>query len=92
MIVGRIDPNLDDLGLAFFHLGIPLGELEEYVRHLDPVLFAQDVVSFPVQKSNNFQFPNPKSREIQQEREEHVPDHLPYMYPGMEGIKNNHFA
>ncbi|XP_064607437.1 transcription initiation factor TFIID subunit 3-like isoform X2 [Liolophura sinensis] len=79
---GRLDPNLDDLGLAFFHLGIPLGELEEYVRHLDPVLFAQDVVSFPVRKSNNFQFP--KSREIQQEREEHEPDHLPYMYPGME--------
>ena len=86
--VGRTDPNLDDLGLTFEHLGIRLGELEEYVRQVDPIPFAHDVVSFPAPKRSNLQFPNPRSREIRQ-REEHVHEHLPYMYPGMEG-KYNH--
>ncbi|KAK7490611.1 hypothetical protein BaRGS_00018214 [Batillaria attramentaria] len=81
---GRTEPNLDDLGLTFRHLGINLGELEDYVRHVDPVPFAHEVVAFPATKNNNLQFPNPHSREILHHREEHVHEHLPYMFPGME--------
>ncbi|XP_033746840.1 transcription initiation factor TFIID subunit 3-like [Pecten maximus] len=77
---GRTDPNLDDLGLAFGHLGIQLGELEDYVHHVDPLPFAHEVVSFPVPKRNNFQFPRSDSREVLQ-RDEHIPDHLPAMFP-----------
>lgn len=85
MTVGRTEPNLDDLGLTFRHLGINLGELEDYVRHVDPVPFAHEVVAFPAPKKNNLRFPNPRSREILQHRDEHVHDHLPYMFSGMEG-------
>lgn len=77
---GRTDPNLDDLGLAFRHLGVQLGELEDYVQHVDPLPFAQDVVSFPAPKRNNLRFPRADSREVLQ-REEHVPEHLPPMFP-----------
>ncbi|XP_067683136.1 transcription initiation factor TFIID subunit 3-like [Haliotis asinina] len=81
---GRTEPNLDDLALTFRHYGIQLGELEDYIRHVEPVAFAREVVSFPARKRNNLGFPNPRSRELLQHREEHVHDHLPYMYPGME--------
>ena len=84
-IVGRTQPNLDDLGLTFRHMGINIGELEDYVRHVDPVPFAHEVVAFPAPKTNNLQFPNPNSREILHHREEHIHEHLPHMFPGMEG-------
>ncbi|KAK7102595.1 transcription initiation factor TFIID subunit 3-like [Littorina saxatilis] len=81
---GRTQPNLDDLGLTFRHMGINLGELEDYVRHVDPVPFAHEVVSFPAPKTTNLQFPNANSREILHHREEHIHEHLPHMFPGME--------
>ncbi|XP_041347810.1 transcription initiation factor TFIID subunit 3-like [Gigantopelta aegis] len=81
---GRTEPNLDDLALTFRHVGIQLGELEDYIRHIEPVAFSQDIIAFPAPKQNNLQFPNPRSREIQQHREDHVNGHLPYMYPGLE--------
>ncbi|XP_021356961.1 transcription initiation factor TFIID subunit 3-like isoform X2 [Mizuhopecten yessoensis] len=80
---GRTDPNLDDLGLAFGHLGIQLGELEDYVHHVDPLPFAQEVVAFPAPKRNNLQFPRYDSREVLQ-REEHIPEYLPAMFPEIE--------
>lgn len=66
-------------------MGINLGELEDYVRHVDPVPFAHEVVSFPAPKTTNLQFPNANSREILHHREEHIHEHLPHMFPGMEG-------
>ena len=83
--VGRTEPNLDDLALTFRHVGIQLGELEDYIRHIEPVAFSQDIIAFPAPKRNSLQFPNPRSRELQQHREDHVNGHLPYMYPGLEG-------
>ncbi|CAL1541792.1 unnamed protein product, partial [Lymnaea stagnalis] len=81
---GRTQANLDDLGLAFRHMGINVSELEDYVRHVDPVPFAHEVVAFPAPKpAANLGFPNPRSREILQHREEHIPDHMPYMFPNM---------
>ena len=82
---GRTEPNLDDLGLSFQQLGINISELEDYVKQVDPVPFAHEVVAFPSSKPSDLSFPNPRSREILQHREEHVDDHLPYMYPNMKG-------
>lgn len=82
---GRTEANLNDLGLAFEQLGISISELEDYVHHVEPVPFAHEVVAFPAPKSSNLGFPNPRSREILQHREEHIPDHLPYMFPNLKG-------
>ena len=43
MIVGRTEPNLDDLGLAFEDHSIRLHELEDYVQHVEPISFAYKV-------------------------------------------------
>ena len=51
---------------------------------MDPLPFARDVVAFPTGKPNNLQFPHPECAEVQN-REEHIPDHLPLMYPTQEG-------
>lgn len=88
-IVGRLDATLDDLGLAFRDLGINLSELEDYVKHVDPLPFAHEVVAFPAPKENNLHFPKPNSREVVQRLEdedfEHIHEHLPPMYPEQEG-------
>ena len=41
-LVGRTDPNLDDLGLAFQEMGVNLSELSDYVKHSDPLPFAKE--------------------------------------------------
>ncbi|KAJ8301671.1 hypothetical protein KUTeg_020658 [Tegillarca granosa] len=76
----QTDPNLDDLGLAFRHLGVQLNELQDFVQQVDPVPFAHETVSFPAPKKCNLRFPNPNSREIQN-RDEHIPEYLPLMHP-----------
>ncbi|GFR73512.1 transcription initiation factor TFIID subunit 3 [Elysia marginata] len=80
---GRTQPNLDDLGLAFQQMGIDISELEDYVKHVDPVPFAHEVVAFPAPKAANLGFPSSRSREIIQHRKEHIPSHLPCMFPNM---------
>ena len=82
--VGRTDPNLDDLGLAIQEMGINLNEVDDYIKHVDPVPFAVDVPAFPVQRPNHLNFPKPNSRELR-EREEHVPPHLPPLNPSWNG-------
>ncbi|XP_076447730.1 uncharacterized protein LOC143284685 [Babylonia areolata] len=83
-LYGRTEPNLNDLGLAFRLNSVNLNELEEYVRHVEPVPFGQESVAFPAQKANSLQIPSRNSREIRDHREEHIHDHLPPMFPGME--------
>ena len=82
--VGRTDPRLEDVFLSFGHLGVQLNELEDYLKHVDLLPFARDVVAFPVPKRSNLQIPNPSSAEVQS-REEHIPEHLPLMFPSAEG-------
>lgn len=43
IVVGRTEPNLDDLGLAFHEMGVDISELMDYVKHVDPIPFALDV-------------------------------------------------
>jgi len=50
--VGRTEPNLNDLGLAFNELHISLTELREYVENVDSKPFPYDVVEFPATKSS----------------------------------------
>jgi transcription initiation factor TFIID subunit 3 len=52
-LFGRTEPNLDDLGLAFQELQVSLGELQDYVRHVDALPFALDIVQFPVPKASH---------------------------------------
>ncbi|KAK6177116.1 hypothetical protein SNE40_015283 [Patella caerulea] len=79
---GRTEVNLDDVGLAFQQMGVRLDELTEYISHVEPVPFVKEIVAFPAPKKSNLQFPNPRSREILQHREEHIPEYLPHMFPG----------
>ena len=76
---------MEDVFLSFGHLGVHLSELEDYLKHVEPLPFAREVVAYPIPKRNNLQFPNPECSEIQN-REEHIPDHLPLMYPTAEGM------
>ncbi|KAK3602912.1 hypothetical protein CHS0354_039328 [Potamilus streckersoni] len=77
---GTSDPQLEDLALAFRHLGIEISELEEYISHIDSTPFAHEVLAYPAPKENNLQIPKSHSRELQH-REEHIPDYLPLFYP-----------
>ena len=82
--VGRTDPNLDDVGLAFRNMGVSISELEEYIRHVEPLPFAHEIVQFPAPKKCNLQIPNPSHKELQT-REEHIEDYMPLLYPTPEG-------
>jgi transcription initiation factor TFIID subunit 3 len=77
--VGRTNPNLDDLGLAFAQLGIPLGELEEYLKYFaENVPYPKEQVAFPVSRPDNLHFPRSGSKELRH-RPEYVHEHLPVM-------------
>ena len=86
MTVGRTTPRLEDVFLAFSHMGLKPSEVEDYATHMDLVPFAKDVVSYPAPSENDLKFPNPDSREVQQRKVfEFVPEHLPYMHPELNG-------
>ena len=82
--VGRTTPNLNDVGLAFHDLGINLAELGDFVDHVEVPPAHADLPKFPAPRTNQLCFPSRNSREVK-EREEHVYDHLPPMYPCKEG-------
>lgn len=82
--VGRTNPNLDDVGLAFRHMGVSISELEEYVRHVEPLPFAHEIVQFPAPRSSNLQIPKPGHKELLT-REEHIEEYMPLMFPTPEG-------
>lgn len=84
LTVGRTTPTLDDVGLAFRNMGISLSELEEYVRHVEPLPFAHEIVQFPAPKRSNLQIPKPGHKELLS-REEHIEDYMPLLYPTPEG-------
>jgi len=83
--VGRTEPNLDDLGLAFRYMNIDIQELAEYVKNVDSVPCLTQVPQYPVRRENHLNFLKPGSREVVT-RPVHVHEHLPAMYPDTEGI------
>eukprot|EP00105_Crassostrea_gigas_P017532 XP_011435349.1 PREDICTED: transcription initiation factor TFIID subunit 3-like isoform X1 [Crassostrea gigas] len=85
---GRTTPTLDDVGLAFRNMGISLSELEEYVRHVEPLPFAHEIVQFPAPKKSNLQIPKPGHKELLS-REEHIEDYMPLLFPTPEDEVEN---
>lgn len=84
---GQTEPNLDHLGLAFHEMGINLGELEEYTTYVNFAPPAAPVPKFPIPKENNLNFLKPGSKEVVT-RPVYIHEHLPPMYPLLEGNDN----
>ncbi|XP_014480646.1 PREDICTED: transcription initiation factor TFIID subunit 3 isoform X2 [Dinoponera quadriceps] len=82
-ILGRTEPNLDDLGLAFRYMNIDIQELVEYVKNVDSVPCPVQVPQYPVRRENHLNFLKPGSREVVT-RPVHIHEHLPAMYPDTE--------
>ncbi|XP_055373714.1 probable serine/threonine-protein kinase DDB_G0282963 isoform X2 [Condylostylus longicornis] len=82
-LYNRIEPNLDDVGLAFRELNINLNEIEEYVNYVQPVPCNIDIPKFPVHKDSNLNFLKPGSKEVIT-RPMYIPEHLPPIYPERE--------
>lgn len=77
---GRIEPNLDDVALAFNDLNIQIPDLEEYVSNVDPVPCIINVPKFPAPKESNLNFLKPGSKEVVT-RPVHIHEHLPPIHP-----------
>ncbi|XP_018560819.1 transcription initiation factor TFIID subunit 3 [Anoplophora glabripennis] len=84
---GQTEPNLDHLGLAFHEMGINLQELEEYVTYVNFAPGPAPVPKFPIPKENNLNFLKPGSKEVVT-RPVYIHEHLPPMYPLLEGTDN----
>ncbi|XP_072761932.1 uncharacterized protein Taf3 isoform X2 [Anoplolepis gracilipes] len=82
-VLGRTEPNLDDLGLTFQHMNIDIQELAEYVKNIDSVSCPIQIPQYPVRRENHLNFLKPGSREVVT-RSVHVHEHLPAMYPDTE--------
>ncbi|KAL0108604.1 hypothetical protein PUN28_015224 [Cardiocondyla obscurior] len=82
-VLGRTEPNLDDLGLAFQYMNIDIQELAEYVKNVDSVPCPIQIPQYPVRRENHLNFLKPGSREVVT-RPVHVHEHLPAMYPDTE--------
>lgn len=81
-------PNLDDIGLAFWDMGINLPELEEYIRNVDSVPCVYEIPKYPIPRDSHLNFLKPGSREVVT-RPVHVHEHLPPMHPEMEGEQSH---
>ncbi|KAJ8938607.1 hypothetical protein NQ314_011415 [Rhamnusium bicolor] len=84
---GQTEANLDHLGLAFQEMGINISELEEYVTYVNFGGGPSPVPKYPVPKENNLNFLKPGSKEVVT-RPVHIHEHLPPMYPLLEGTDN----
>ncbi|XP_012221841.2 transcription initiation factor TFIID subunit 3 isoform X3 [Linepithema humile] len=82
-VLGRTEPNLDDLGLTFRYMNINIQDLAEYVKNVDSVPCLTQVPQYPVRRENHLNFLKPGSREVVT-RPVHVHEHLPAMYPDTE--------
>ncbi|XP_011059618.1 PREDICTED: transcription initiation factor TFIID subunit 3 isoform X3 [Acromyrmex echinatior] len=82
-VLGRTEPNLDDLGLTFQYMNIDIQELAEYVKNVDSVQCPIQVPQYPIRRENHLNFLKPGSREVVT-RSVHIHEHLPAMYPDTE--------
>lgn len=83
--VGRTEPILEDITLAFNACGISIEELEEYVSQVAPVPCTHPVPKYPIDKESHLNLLKPGSREVVT-RPVHIHEHLPAMHPQLEGI------
>ena len=47
IVVGRVDPTIDDLEMVFNDSGIILKDLREYTKVVEPIALSQQVSEFP---------------------------------------------
>lgn len=81
-LFGRTEARIEDVFNAFTDMGMQVHELEDYIKHVEPLPFAKETVAFPAPQQNDLKFPNPESKEVQQRKVfEYIPEHLPYMHP-----------
>lgn len=69
---------------AFSDMGINVSELEEYVEYVAPVPCTVSVPKYPVERESHLNLLKPGSREVVT-RPVHIHEHLPAMYPELEG-------
>lgn len=81
---GQTEVNLDHLGLSFQDMGVNLDELDEYVTYVNFAPGPHAAPKFPIAKENNLNFLKPGSKEVMT-RPLHINEHLPPMYPLLEG-------
>lgn len=80
-----MEPNLDHLGLVFRDFHINLGDLEDYCKYVNFGQNASVVPKYPLPKEDHLNFLKPGSKEVVT-RPVHIHEHLPPMYPLLEGI------
>lgn len=73
-----------DIMRAFNDLYISVSELEEYVEYVAPVPCTVSVPKYPVECESHLNLLKPGSREVVT-RPVHIHEHLPAMYPELEG-------
>ena len=79
--VGRSQPNLDDLGLAFNEEHINLNELRDFLKHVESVPFALETLRFPEPNAACVTYCRVQDNQTEQKNEE---DHGPQIQ--VEGI------
>ncbi|CAH1995690.1 unnamed protein product [Acanthoscelides obtectus] len=84
---GQTEANLDHLAFAFQEMGINVAELEEYTTFVNFAPPATPTPKFPLPKEDNLNFLKPGSKEVVT-RPVHIPEHLPPMFPLLEGAEN----
>ncbi|XP_065058790.1 transcription initiation factor TFIID subunit 3-like isoform X1 [Rhopilema esculentum] len=68
------DVTLNDLGLAFDHLGVQLPELEDYVHQVESIHFVKSVPKLQLEAKNSIEFP---AEEEIASREEWYEEYMP---------------
>lgn len=83
-LVGFVEPCLDHLGLVFRDFHINLADMEDYCRYVNFIQGPSPVPKYPIPKESHLNFLKPGSKEVLT-RPVHIHEHLPPMYPLLEG-------
>ncbi|XP_055917402.1 mediator of RNA polymerase II transcription subunit 1 [Eupeodes corollae] len=75
-LFNRTEANLDDVALSLQSLNISVGDLLEYINHVQPVSCNIEIPHLPAAKSSNLNFLKPGSKEVLT-RPVHIYEHLP---------------
>lgn len=86
LLVGRSEPNLDDIGLTFREMGIHIEDLSDYVNNVEPSQFPHELPKYPVPREHHLNFLKPGSHEVLS-RPVHIYEYLPPMDVITEGIQ-----
>jgi len=85
-ISDTLEPDIDDVKMAFRDKDVVLPDLINYLKQVGSVEFPHKVPKFPIPTKSNLNIMKPGSREIVT-RPVYVHEHLPTMYPEQSGDK-----